>query len=324
MAVSADGTRAVSGGDDFTVRLWDLGVSGEAAGTPDHERAPAQIAEIPSAGRLVTAGDVGAPKVWRLDNHSVERRIEGLRPSFESFALTPDGAQLVAASHAGIRFYCVATGKKVREIPVEEPYANSIALSRDGRRVFFTAMGGLVECWDVLSGLRLWQRKGHGYKTSSVCVTPDGAGVLTGGWSGGVVLRDSATGRVTRKMREASLNTYAVAVSPDGRFVVAGAPTGKVEAFQLSDGRRIWSQAHENQVWSVSITLDGRHAVSAGTDRMLILWDIKTGIEVARYVAGAELRYCLALSTGEIAISDVHGDVDFLELIGGPGRNREN
>jgi WD40 repeat protein len=318
VAITADGTRAVSGGDDFTVRLWDLGVSGEGAETPAYEREPVQIAEIPGVGRVVTAGEVGTPKMWRLHDHSLERRLEGLIPSFHSFAVTPDGSQLVTASFGGIRFYRFDTGKKVHEIPIEASYVNSIAVSRDGQRVFFSAMGGLVECWDVPRAGRLWQRKGHGYMTSSVCLTPDGSGVLTSGWSGGVLLRDPGTGRVKKTLRGASLNIYAIAVSPDGRVVVAGAPTGHVEAFALSDGRRIWSQAHENQVWSVSITLDGGYALSAGTDRMLILWDLETGAEVARYVAGAELRHCLALSTGEIAISDVHGDVDFLELMGSP------
>ena len=57
VAVTPDGTRVVSGGDDHTVRVWDL-ATGAALGEPltDHTDSVSSVAVTPDGTRIVSGG----------------------------------------------------------------------------------------------------------------------------------------------------------------------------------------------------------------------------------------------------------------------------
>ncbi len=58
---------------------------------------------------------------------------------------------------------------------------------------------------------------------------------------------------------------------------------------------------HEREVTAISLTPDGRRAVSASEDRTLKLWDLETGQRVAEFHAEGGIR-CLALRVEPLTI----------------------
>jgi WD40 repeat protein len=67
VAVTADGTRIVSGSDDDTIRVWDL-ASGAPLGEPlpGHTGPVLSVAVTPDGTRIVSGGSDYTIRVWQL------------------------------------------------------------------------------------------------------------------------------------------------------------------------------------------------------------------------------------------------------------------
>ena len=81
VAVTADGARAVSGGEDGTVRVWDLAAGQQQATLTGHEGAVMSVAVTADGARAVSGGEDGTVRVWDLatgqqqaDAHRPRRR----------------------------------------------------------------------------------------------------------------------------------------------------------------------------------------------------------------------------------------------------------
>src|SRR5581483_4797379 len=64
VAVSADGCRSVSGGDDGTVRVWDRAAGTLLYSLAGHDGEVRAVAVSADGGRAVSGGDAGTVRVW--------------------------------------------------------------------------------------------------------------------------------------------------------------------------------------------------------------------------------------------------------------------
>jgi WD40 repeat protein len=66
VAITPDGTRAISGGGDGTVRIWDLATGNEQATLTGHDTAVFSVAITPDGDRAVSGGADATVRVWEL------------------------------------------------------------------------------------------------------------------------------------------------------------------------------------------------------------------------------------------------------------------
>ena len=97
---SPDGIRAVSGGDDHTVRVWDLG-AGKLERTIDgHVEILNKVAAVtvtPDGTRIISGGHSRKILVWSLATGLLEQVLEGNIEYVNALAVTPDGTRVVSA-----------------------------------------------------------------------------------------------------------------------------------------------------------------------------------------------------------------------------------
>jgi hypothetical protein len=250
---------------------------------------PVQITGFPGPG-VWSRRASWAPEVC-LGQPQRREADRGLNPSFRA-SRSPMASDLMAASHGRIRFFRVLTGRR---------FGDCVEASYVSRRAF-PGWAALFSCPSVNSSsvgtCRMVCAGGVGRDTATDFLGLTRMGrALTSGCQG-VLLRDPAWARERRCW--GPLNIYAVA-APRRRC------RGRAEQARRSLRSFRWApdlaQAHENQVWSVSITFDGRYAVSAGTDRMLS-WDPRPA---RRSRAMSPVR---ASALWRLPFR-VHGDVDF-------------
>ena len=95
VAVSADGRTAVSGGDDGTVRVWDLAGTAAPRALTGHDRGVWAVAVSADGRTAVSGGDDGTVRVWDLAGTAAPRALTGHDRGVWAVAVSADGRTAV-------------------------------------------------------------------------------------------------------------------------------------------------------------------------------------------------------------------------------------
>ncbi|SDT04640.1 WD40 repeat domain-containing protein [Actinoplanes derwentensis] len=240
----------VTGGDDMTVRLWDL-ATGEAIGTPFAAHTGKITALLPTGAgdetAVISVAATGAPRMWMLGappldtGHTawITALAAGVRDGRAAFA---------SSSHDGtIRLWEAATGRITGTITVGPVRVTGVAFGGPGRDILIgVTADGLVQRWDANSGTALGVplHRGDGEMYAVGTVTVDGRS-LAGAAGADRTLRiwDVVTGEQVSEL-------------PVGRTVTA--------LSMAATGDRLLAYVHGSAVG------DERHQA----DSVAVLWDV--------------------------------------------------
>jgi WD40 repeat protein len=167
-----------------------------------------------------------------------------------------------------------------------EPSMTDLAFSPDGQQlaaVSFVEGGGLglVETWDLRTGLRLHRIEIHSGGVRAVVFRPDGSQLATACLDGTIRLWDARTGGTAGVLRGHTGEVFDVAYSPDGRRLVTGGRDQTVRIWESASGSPIHVlPGHESFVRAVAFNGDGTRIASASEDRTVRLWDAATGTTI--------------------------------------------
>ena len=263
LVVSGDGRRALSGGADDTLRLWEV-----------------------ETGR----------ELFKLKDKS----------GFMGVALSPDGKRAYAASyHPYLVVVDLESGKELQRFTDFVGSVRTVALSKDGRRLAGAGSDGIVRIYDTVALKEIRRFPGHPKEVRSVAFSPDGRRLLSGGGEGTVRLWDVDGGKEVHRFEGLGDVVYAIHFLPDGRRALAG--TWKflheLDVEKLSAPRR--RPAHPaGDVRSLSISPDGKSALTGGSDRVLRLWNLETFTEIRTLTGHYDLVRSVAfLPDGKRALS---------------------
>ena len=111
VAVSADGRRAVSGGSDGTVRVWDLDTGEPLHTLTGHDGWVNAVAVSADGRRAVSGGDDGTVRVWDLDTGAAAAHPDRPRRLGAAVAVSADGRRAVSGGDDGtVRVWDLDTG----------------------------------------------------------------------------------------------------------------------------------------------------------------------------------------------------------------------
>ena len=306
VAVAPDGTWLATGGEDRTVRIWDM-----ATGTVTRTLTltPYDHPEVADAADSVSAVSVKA------------------------VAVAPDGTWLAATGTDGaVRIWDMATGTLTRALTGNPGLVGAVAISPDGAWLATAprVLSGRVQIWDAATGTPASRLPGRLSMVRSVAVSPDGAWLATiASLSRKVRIRSVATGAVTRTLVSHLGRMRAVAISPDGTMLAiarseaasvlreaeeddaAGeAPVGEypVRIWDVATGADRILTGHTAEVNAVVFSPDGAWLATAGEDRTVRVWSTVTGTPVAMMPATAPLTSCGFLPDGRgLIVAGAHG-----------------
>ncbi|MGO9959763.1 MAG: hypothetical protein ACLP50_27930 [Solirubrobacteraceae bacterium] len=216
VALSADGQRAVSGGDDGMVRVWDL-AAGTQRGAPltGHDGSVLAVAISADGQRAVSSSDDGSVRVWDLA------------------AGTQRGAPLT-------RLDCRVL---------------AVAISADGQLAVSGGDDGMVRVWDLAAGTqRGASLTGHDCRVWAVALSADGQLAVSGGDDGSVLVWDLAAGTQRgAPLTGHDGSVWAVALSADGQLAVSGGEDGTVRVWDLAEAHCLLETVNDGVVTSIAI-----------------------------------------------------------------------
>jgi len=274
VAISPDGRFALSGSNDETLRLWDLG-TGRCLRTLKGHTCGVNSVAISPDGRFALSGSWDMTlRLWDLATGQCLRTLKGHTGSVISVAISPDGRfALSGSSDNTLRLWDLATGQCLKTFEGHTKDVHSVAISPDGRFTLSGSNDTTLRLWDLATGQCLRILEGHTEEVYSVAISPNERFALSGSDDNTIRLWDLATGQCLKTLKGHTNWAYSVAISPDGRFALSGSWDKTLCLWDLATVQCLRTlKGHTSYVNSVAISPDGSFALSGSWDKNLRLW----------------------------------------------------
>lgn len=274
--------------------LWDAATGARIADIPAHE-APAALLEFsPEGDVLVSWGQDGSILSWSFDGSSLkpDRTIERgmrVRVGAQGELLTLDPTGRLEISNRSGTVASLAIGGLAG--------AGAAVWDTERARLYAVRPDGVVAGYALPSGGQAFEaRAAHGVQ--HLFVAESGHLVAVGGF-GAVTVWDpdgsTAIGTVPRRPGRVPL--WTVAFHVERGLLALGHPDGVVTIVEAASGSVVQEiRAHEDPVYELAFSQDGRTLSSSAFDLGVRAWDVETGVQELRLQAGGTLAWQMAFS----------------------------
>jgi serine/threonine protein kinase len=297
VAVSRDGQRILSGGQDAKLRLWDLESGQLLQIMSGHRGVIYSLAFSADGSRALSAGGDNMARLWDLKTGQELLRFQRHTNEVTSVAFSPDGRRALSASgDQTIRLWELENGQLVRQFNGHTARVWSAVFSPDGQYILSGSEDRSVRLWEVASGQEIRQFKGHQGQVRRVAFSPDGQRALSAGWDATMRLWDVATGQEVHRFDSKPFYVEDVSFSPDGMFALSSEGPTQSGSTAADFGVRLWdlrtdqllsrSGVSSSKCLPVQFSADGRYAVSGGADKLVRLWQMPPFTAVRTSVPG--------------------------------------
>jgi WD40 repeat protein len=270
-----------TGGEDRTVRLWDVTTRQEQAVLRGHGARVERLAFAPS-GKALASGDAeGVVKVWEIDQRRLERTLEAHTQEVTSLAFSGDGRALASAGRDGlVKCWDLDTGNELASLSGHGAGAVFLAFSADGR---WLATGGedrAVRVWDFGKRKEKFPAlRRHAGGVTSLAFSADGLGLFSAGADGLVHHWEVATGRLVETL-DYGKRLDQIECSRDGKRLAA-VSNGRLKIFDRVGGKERRTRPTLPPVHALALAADGRSVavVKGRASDAIDIWELEDAEE---------------------------------------------
>jgi WD40 repeat protein/serine/threonine protein kinase len=319
LAFSRHGNWLFSGGEDATIKGWNI-VKGGLAGTLP---APDKVISVTSLGSatLVAACVDGPVPVYDLLAREELSRIEEPGESLRFVVSSPDTRTFLVGGWGGtLSFRDSATRQDRHPFAGHYGPVHGAAFSPDGRLLATCGQDRIIALWDTATAQPVGQLLGHPGPVGCVAFSPDGSLLASSSPDHSVRVWTVQSRRLLHQLGDNSASFISVCFSPDGSLLAASTLGGTVHVWNR-EGQPVQTWKASGQViLNLAFLTTGLAGADQSTNILatvspeggLRLWNPLTG-EEDRILPGHEV------ATQALAVSPVGG---YLAGAGTDGRIR--
>ena len=299
VAVLPDGRRALSGGRDATMRLWDLQTGAELRRFAVR-RGVNTIAALPDDRRALSGSSDNTLRLWDLQTGETLRTLRGHTNEVWAVAVLADGRRALSGSDdSTLRLWDLETGGTLRTLEGHTSGVREVAALADGSRALSGSDDNTLRLWDLQTGDTLRTLEGHTDAVWAVAVLADGRRALSGSDDNTLRLWDLQTGDTLRTFKGHTDAVNMVEVLADGRRALSASSDNTLRLWDLQTGAALRRfEGHTGVVTSIAILPVGRRAISGSWDTTLRLWDLDPTGEDAETIGYMTARIALLGDSG--------------------------
>ena len=279
VAVSRDGSLAVTGSRDALVKIWTL-TSGETHTSLDGHQGPITCVTFAPNGLFVVSGSEDKTlRVWGLTLGLIVSTFSEHKFKVTAVQVTNDSKKILSVDDDGThRLWVADSGQQI--FVVKKP---TTQVSLHGNNVYAITgkSSNTLKYWSIFD-TENEKSVSHSETINCYTCTYDGQTIITGSHDMSLKVWEVSTGRITQVLvgHEGPVScVHVAALKPS--LIISGAQDCNAIVWDRTTGTEMFTlSGHTSTVSSVRLALDGSLALTAGEDNLLMLWSEK-GTRVA-------------------------------------------
>ncbi len=313
VTISPDGKLVATGAEDGRAILWNAATGKKIRTIVRVEGGSPEVAISANNNRIVTM--IGTTlATWDATTGKKLRDFEAEDDVWD-IAISSDGKHVLGSLLLSDRavLWDAVTGKVVRRYDTGGEDIRSIRLSRDNRRMLIGTANDKASLWDISTAKRIQTFAGDSpYNSDMRCValSADGTTVVTVTDGQRTSTQwDVKTGKPLRTFGMIASTDRDLTLSDDGKYLAIG--TGNsASIWDTATARRVQHLlGHEQEVYRVALSANGKLAVTGSADQTAILWDVGTGKKLKSFVAHDDSVNSVGISNdGKLVMTSSSGD----------------
>lgn len=300
MCYSLDGRVLASRSSDEIIRLWSVSTGHLQKTLTGHTGSVKSMCFSPDGITLAVGSSDGNVRLWNTGTG----RFQSAFPKFNvsSVCFSPDGTTFALASRwnngnkGNVSQRVTTTGQLLKTFTENKGWVNSVCFSPDGTTLAYGIVNNGSEWADTrdqrdqyISVILRSTTTGRIMKTfaystdqtdswtNSVCFSPDGTTLASGGHDNNVHLWDATTGdyKVTLKGHKSII--WNVTFSPDGTMLASRSGDKTIRLWDAVTWQHLKTLITGNAYSDVCFSPDGQMIASSGDGGKVLLWSTTTG-----------------------------------------------
>jgi WD40 repeat protein len=286
LAFSRDGHWLFSGGQDGTVRRWDVAAHREVGQPLQHELPVYFVDVAPDARTIATACTDHYLRLWDVTSGRVRKLRYSPGEPVMAPVFSPDGRLLAFGTGNNIRVWDLPAEQEKTVLRGSAGRIINLRFLQDGRQLVSANEFDSPMLWDIDRPEKVITLKGfrEGVRSMAVCSAPPWLAVGSVDESGPerpgeVIVFDLATQQRLLPPLEHPQGVNSVSLRGDGSLLATGCSDGSVRIFTLPDGRLIHTltNAVANRTGNLIFSPDGQSLVTCGgAPAQLAAWNTAT------------------------------------------------
>jgi WD40 repeat protein len=282
VAVSPKGQTLASGGDDNTIKLWNLNTGQEALTLSGHSAAVRAVTFSPDGQTLASGSDDKTIKLWDLRTGQAIFTLSGHSQAVTAVAISPDGQTLASGSddqtikmwdlEAGTRLNLKTAGE-ICTLVGHSNYIQSVAFSPDGLTLATGSCDNTIKLWNLKTAQETLTLSGHSGDVRAVTFSPDGSVLASASDDQTIKLWNLRTKQLPCTLSGHSSKVYSIAISPDGLALASASDDQTIKLWDLKTEKVVRTfSGHSSGVSSVAFSADGQIIASGSWDKTIKIW----------------------------------------------------
>lgn len=269
-----DGMRALSCGNDNTLRLWNLADGQEIRRLTGHVSWIMGLAVSADGRQALSASADKSLRAWDLANGGEVRKLEDHATWINAVAISANGRRgLSGGEDRRVQLWDVENARLEFTFTGHSADVRCVALTPDGKMGVSGAANGDVLLWDLERRKRIEKLEGHSQPITGLAFTADGRRVVSAARDRSVQLWDVERGEAIRRVDVPGPDVTGLAVSADGRRWLTVASDGMLRLWDAITGEEVaHAKAPTGPLRCVAISPDGRNALTGGDDGLVRCW----------------------------------------------------
>jgi RNA polymerase sigma factor (sigma-70 family) len=275
LALTSDGTRLATGGDDrkAPLRLWTVADKSEQ--NLEHRGPVRSVAFSPDDRTLAAGGSDGTITLYDTGAGRQSIVLRGHNGAVTALDYAPDGKTLASAGQDGtVRLWDMPSGAGRAKLAASEKSLAAVAYSPDGKMLAAAGADGLIHAWDASSGRPLPSLGQKGEGVTSLSFSPS-RNLLAAGTDKTVRVWDMVSRELRRTCEGHTAAVLAVAFSQDDNQLFSGDHDGVLRVWDLA-GSEAGNPlpGHVGQLRALVSARNGSRLASGGTDQIKV-WNVE-------------------------------------------------